>query len=62
MGHPRGASTSQKPSQPTKARVCLSCEREFLSTGPGNRICLKCQGARRAQRDVVLDKNRNAVE
>ncbi|MEE2960202.1 MAG: hypothetical protein VYA34_05610 [Myxococcota bacterium] len=28
-----------------KARECLSCERIFLSTGPGNRLCNRCRGA-----------------
>ena len=26
-----------------KARKCLSCSREFASSGPGNRICLPCK-------------------
>ena len=26
------------------ARTCLSCERVFLSTGPGNRLCMRCRG------------------
>lgn len=28
-----------------RARTCLSCERVFLSGGPGNRICPRCRGA-----------------
>lgn len=28
-----------------RARTCLSCERVFLSSGPGNRICPRCRGA-----------------
>ena len=27
------------------ARTCLSCDRVFLSTGPGNRLCMRCRGA-----------------
>ncbi|MEZ4270675.1 MAG: hypothetical protein R3C68_04355 [Myxococcota bacterium] len=27
------------------ARTCLSCDRIFLSTGPGNRLCMRCRGA-----------------
>lgn len=26
-----------------KQRRCLSCERQFFSTGPGNRICGGCK-------------------
>ena len=26
------------------ARTCLSCDRIFLSTGPGNRLCMRCRG------------------
>ena len=26
------------------ARSCLSCDRVFLSTGPGNRLCSRCRG------------------
>jgi hypothetical protein len=26
------------------ARGCLSCDRVFLSTGPGNRLCMRCRG------------------
>ena len=26
----------------TQPRICLRCEREFNSTGPGNRICSRC--------------------
>ena len=26
------------------ARICLSCDRVFLSTGPGNRLCMRCRG------------------
>jgi hypothetical protein len=26
-----------------KPRRCLSCDRQFNSHGPGNRICLKCK-------------------
>lgn len=29
--------------QQRKERRCLSCERDFLSTGPGNRICDRCR-------------------
>lgn len=27
-----------------RARNCLSCERVFLSTGAGNRLCMRCRG------------------
>lgn len=26
------------------ARTCLSCDRVFLSTGPANRLCMRCRG------------------
>ena len=26
------------------ARTCLSCDRIFLSNGPGNRLCMRCRG------------------
>jgi hypothetical protein len=26
------------------ARTCLSCDRVFLSAGPGNRLCMRCRG------------------
>jgi hypothetical protein len=26
------------------ARGCLACDRVFLSTGPGNRLCMRCRG------------------
>ena len=26
------------------ARTCLQCDRIFLSTGPGNRLCMRCRG------------------
>ena len=28
--------------QQARMRVCLKCQREFFSSGPGNRICKKC--------------------
>jgi hypothetical protein len=28
---------------PAETRVCLSCDREFKSTGRGNRICKACR-------------------
>ena len=27
-----------------KQRKCLSCSKSFKSTGPGNRICVRCKG------------------
>jgi len=27
---------------PTNARQCLKCQKEFASTGYGNRICIDC--------------------
>jgi len=29
-------------SNQARMRVCLKCQRKFFSTGPGNRICKKC--------------------
>jgi hypothetical protein len=29
--------------QKVKERRCLSCDTQFLSAGPHNRICLKCK-------------------
>jgi hypothetical protein len=29
-------------SNQARMRVCLKCQQEFFSTGPGNRICKKC--------------------
>lgn len=29
-------------SSEAKKRVCLRCDREFHSTGPGNRLCPRC--------------------
>lgn len=26
------------------ARTCLACDRIFLSSGPGNRLCMRCRG------------------
>ena len=26
------------------ARTCLCCDRVFLSSGPGNRLCMRCRG------------------
>jgi hypothetical protein len=26
------------------ARTCLQCDRVFLSSGPGNRLCVRCRG------------------
>jgi len=25
-----------------KARICLGCDKEFISEGPGNRFCARC--------------------
>lgn len=35
-----------RPGMPSSlgARTCLSCDRVFLSTGPGNRLCMRCRG------------------
>jgi hypothetical protein len=35
---------------PNTRRICLRCGREFFSTGPGNRLCHRCNKANR--RDV----------
>jgi hypothetical protein len=32
---------STKP-KPDKMRTCLRCDKDFPSTGVGNRICVKC--------------------
>lgn len=37
----RMRAVNQTPSQ-RKMRVCLKCQREFISEGPGNRICPGC--------------------
>ena len=29
--------------QQMKERRCLSCSSDFLSAGPGNRICMRCK-------------------
>jgi len=31
------------PPTPMGARTCLQCDRIFLSTGPGNRLCMRCR-------------------
>ena len=38
-----------------KARICLKCNRKFISEGPGNRICPRCKGngTNRPARDPV---------
>ena len=33
-----------KPHITLGPRTCLSCDRVFLSTGPGNRLCMRCRG------------------
>jgi hypothetical protein len=33
-----GKPVKQKPTM----RPCLKCDRQFLSTGPGNRLCQHC--------------------
>ena len=35
-----------RKSTPTSlgARTCLCCDRVFLSTGPANRLCMRCRG------------------
>ena len=40
-----GERPGRKSTPPTLgARTCLSCDRVFLSTGPGNRLCMRCRG------------------
>ena len=34
-----------KPAKATTKRICLSCDRPFLSEGPWNRICPRCNKA-----------------
>lgn len=36
--------TKSRLSTGVRARQCLSCDRVFLSTGPGNRLCSRCRG------------------
>ena len=36
--------TKSRLSAGVRARQCLSCDRVFLSTGPGNRLCSRCRG------------------
>ena len=36
--------------QEKKKRSCLKCNKEFDSTGPGNRICFKCNGQNESMR------------
>jgi hypothetical protein len=38
----RSSNRSAPPS--LAARNCLQCDRVFLSTGPGNRLCMRCRG------------------
>jgi hypothetical protein len=33
-----------------KIRTCLKCSDEFNSTGPGNRLCAKCQETNKSVR------------
>ncbi|NQT19599.1 MAG: hypothetical protein HQ592_07835 [Planctomycetes bacterium] len=39
----RGPKLTRKLDLLKKMRVCLACEREFLSDGPGNRRCPACK-------------------
>jgi len=40
------------------ARICLSCERTFLSEGPWNRICPRCsEGTKTLTRTQTLHKD-----
>lgn len=44
--NPPGECPPERPDVPVmqaKQRTCLKCNRLFPSTGPGNRICSKCQ-------------------
>ena len=36
--------TKSRLSTGVRARQCLSCDRVFLSTGAGNRLCSRCRG------------------
>jgi hypothetical protein len=36
--------TKKTPPPNMGARVCLCCDRIFLSAGPGNRLCMRCRG------------------
>ena len=35
--------TTVKEAQVEAIRMCLKCQKNFISTGPGNRICPNCQ-------------------
>jgi hypothetical protein len=43
-----------KRKEKPKKRLCLCCDREFLSTGADNRLCEKC-GARNAGTSMPFD-------
>ena len=49
---------------PVEPRTCLFCGKTFLSTGPGNRICVKCQHnvARREPPRAGTDRRRKYSE
>lgn len=36
-----------EPKSEEAMRECLSCHKQFKSSGPGNRICKKCKDSRR---------------
>ncbi|HOW19728.1 MAG TPA: hypothetical protein PLC79_11880 [Phycisphaerae bacterium] len=39
-------------SQLARRRICLVCDHQFLSSGPGNRICPRCSHRRRTDTPV----------
>lgn len=38
--------------QTARTRICLVCDRTFLSSGPGNRICPRCSHRRRSDTPI----------
>ena len=45
MGRPKGSTkveTRRLQDHCVKPRTCLRCSQEFMSRGPGNRICAGC--------------------
>ena len=47
---------ARKKARRTKNRCCLKCQVEFMSEGPGNRICGKCQKKNLKFRDKTAHK------
>jgi len=45
-----------------KKRTCLKCQKEFMSIGPGNRICAKCNSnsAKYYDKEVFIDSSKRS--